>query len=288
MLAVRPRRLGGLRLGFCSFLERAAQVLGGRRYYRWRHLGPDVHQRRERVALRGLPDDLVGFRIAHLSDLHAGPFLGAGDLTSVVEVVNAGRPDLVVLTGDFITSHWSDALRILPQLAALESRHGALAVFGNHDYRDRAEAGIASAFGERGIRFLRNESARIRVGDTVLAVVGLEDLEEAREVDLEAALGEVLEGDVPIFLCHNPAGAEPLSRGRSTLVLSGHTHGHQINLPLLRRLGPEHPGHRVDRDGSTLIVSRGLGVVCVPVRVAAPAEVVWVELARAQEGPGAR
>lgn len=278
-----PRRLGAWRLGLCRWLERAAAAIGGRRYYRRMHLGADVHQRRERVELRELPDDLVGFRIAHLSDLHAGPFLGAGDLAAVVEVVNAGRPDLVVLTGDFITHHWSEALEILPDLAGLATRHGCLAVFGNHDYRDRAEGRIAAAYRERGIRILRNESERLRVGAAVLAVVGLEDLEEARAVDLASALSEVEPGDVPIFLCHNPAGGAELSRGRSTLVLSGHTHGHQINLPIARGMGPPHPGDRVELDASTLIVSRGLGVVCVPLRVAAPAEVVWIELARPEE-----
>jgi predicted MPP superfamily phosphohydrolase len=87
-------------------------------------------------------------------------------------------------------------------------------------------------------------------------------------------------GDLEIVLCHNPRAAQFLSRERCAAVLSGHTHGTQIDWPLARRVGPPHPGTRMQFGPTTLIVSRGLGVIGVPLRVGAPAEVVVLRLER--------
>jgi hypothetical protein len=152
-------------------------------------------------------------------------------------------------------------------------------VFGNHDYRDRLEGRIAEAYAARGVHFLRNAGAR-PLGDA-LVVTGIEDLEEARELDVAAARALLEPGDVELCLCHNPRGARVLARPGCVAVLSGHTHGMQVDLPFVRRLGPDHPGQRVELGPTTLIVSAGLGVVGAPWRVGAPAEVVLLELARA-------
>jgi predicted MPP superfamily phosphohydrolase len=179
-----------------------------------------------------------------------------------------------------ITNRWTDALTVLDELARMRSRHGTFAVFGNHDYRGRLEGEIARAFGARGIRFLRNESVRLAEGDAHLALVGLEDVEEARVVDVGAARAGLHAGDVEIVLCHNPVSAPLFAGMGARVVLSGHTHGTQIDLPVLRRMGPQHPGLRVDFGSTTLIVNRGLGVTTLPIRVGAPAEIVLVRLQR--------
>ena len=137
----------------------------------------------------------------------------------------------------------------------------------------------------------------LAAGEDVLAVTGVEDIEESKHVDAAAARREVREGDVEIALCHNPAGAPLLARPGCAAVLSGHTHGNQIDLPGFDRVGPPHPGDRRDvshgpgprgepRGATALITSLGLGVVGAPLRVRAPAEVVFVELTG--EGGGAR
>ncbi|MCP3914259.1 MAG: hypothetical protein GY711_01750 [bacterium] len=269
MLRLEPRRFRRSRILVFRCCEWVARLLQGRRLYRRRSLDRIV-VRSEEIVVEGLPDALDGFTVAHLSDIHAGPFLGRGDLRPVVEAVNAAGVDAVAFTGDFITHDWRDALTVLDEFADLRSRHGTFAVFGNHDYRGREEGRIALAFGDRGVRFLRNERVVLPVG---IAIAGVEDLEEGREIELPAP------GDVPeILLCHNPGGAARLVSGARPLVLAGHTHGGQIDLPVLRRLGPHHPGLRVDFGPTTLVVSRGLGVVGVPLRYRAPAEVVLVRL----------
>jgi predicted MPP superfamily phosphohydrolase len=283
---VAPRRHSRLRRAIFRSVEQTTAFCGGRALYRATSLAPGrLRVRDERVEVRGLPDGLHGFTIAHLSDLHGGPFLRRGDLAHVVAAVNARRPDVVVITGDFITHAWDDALPLLDDLAALRPSHGTFAVFGNHDYRGRQEGRIVAAGLERGIRFLRNECARIEARG--VALVGLEDLEEARAVDVAAARANVRPGDVEILLSHNPflfRDAETtamLTQARCPVVLSGHTHGAQIDLPFFRRLGPPHVGTRARFGGTTLIVSRGLGVIGFPLRIRAPAEVVIVRLDRA-------
>ena len=274
-----PRRYSDARLAAFRWLERASVLAGGRRFYRWAYLGRRLRIRTERVAVRGLGAGLAGLRIVQLSDLHAGPFLGAGDLGEVVERANALRPDLVVLTGDLISEYTEQAFWILPELARIEAPLGKLAIFGNHDYRGRREHEIAARYAlEGGWRFLRNEGERIRKGGASLYVTGLEDLEEAKQLDPERAR-EGLEPDEPeLLLVHNPGFDDRILLPQTALVLCGHTHGRQVDLPLVRRLAPEHPGDRTARGDAVVITSRGLGALGVPLRVRAPAELVCCEL----------
>ncbi|MCZ6598651.1 MAG: hypothetical protein O7B99_13515, partial [Planctomycetota bacterium] len=109
------------------------------------------------------------------------------------------------------------------------------------------------------------------------------DLEESKTIDLKAARAPVEDGDVELVLLHNPHGAGGLVRRGCAAVLSGHTHGNQIDLPLIRRIGPAHPGDRQDVNGTAVITSRGLGVVGFPLRIFSPAEVVVVELRASEE-----
>ncbi len=276
-----PRRFGRARTLAQAMVERTFRLCGGRALYRARRLSrAGLVVRTEEVVIPDLPGALEGFTLAHLSDLHAGPFLGQGDLEHVIARVNESAPGVVVITGDLIAHRWTDALSVLEELASLRSRHGTFAVFGNHDYRGRLEGEIARAYGARGIRFLRNECARLPEGDAHLALVGLEDVEEGRVVDVELARAGLREGDLEIVLCHNPISAPVFARLGARAVLSGHTHGTQIDLPILRRLGPQHPGLRVDFGATTLIVNRGIGVTSMPLRFRAPAEIVLIRLCR--------
>jgi predicted MPP superfamily phosphohydrolase len=258
-------------------VEGLCRAAGGRALYRAVYLRrPRLRVRREDVRVEGLPAELDGFAIAHLTDFHGGPFLRAEDLTPVVELVNGLEPDAVVLTGDFVTHRTEEGLELVPAFGGLRARRGVYAVFGNHDYRGRREGEIAAALEMRGVRVLRNAHAVLTPG---LVLAGIEDLEEGKPADLDAAL----EGAPPgarILLSHHPGGLT-FARGRGVaLVLSGHTHGGQVRWPGLASLGPAHPGDRLDTDGTTLVVNRGVGVIGVPLRFGAPPEVVVARLTR--------
>ena len=261
--------------------EVGARMVGAPALYRRRHLARQrLLVRRETLAVAHLPRGLDGFRVVHWSDLHAGPFIGRGDLAQVVDATLALEADLIAVTGDFITHDWTDALKLADDLGRLRAKHGVFAVFGNHDYRGRREGEIARVLGASGIEFLRNANRRIEVDGGALAIVGVEDLEEAKVLDLATARAGVREEDFELVLCHNPQGAPFFSRERCVAVLSGHTHGHQLDAPMLRRAGPPHPGTRVCFGATTLIVNRGLGAIGVPLRFHAPAEIVVIELRR--------
>lgn len=278
---VPQRRHSKLRLAAFRAVEGVARALGGRRFYRSRYLSQGrLVVREERVPVPDLPADLDGFTIAQWGDLHAGPFLRAEDLGDVVRATRALSPDLFVLTGDYITHDTEEGLGLERAFAGVAPRLGAFAVFGNHDYRGRREDELARAYATAGVRVLRDECARVPVGDATLAVVGIEDLEEAKQVDIDRARRDVRPGDVEVVLCHNPAGARRFARPGCAAVLSGHTHALQVDLPLLRRLGPKHPGLRVQLGETRLVVTRGLGVVGLPLRFRAPAEVVVLRLER--------
>jgi len=272
-----PRRHGRIRLGAARLAECACAALGGRAYYRARYLAPGRLVVRSEIArVPGLPASLAGFSVVQISDLHGGSFVGPGDLAHLVEVASALEPDVIALTGDFVTHHAGEVERIAADLARLRARAGVYAVFGNHDYRGRQEARIAAAL--PGVRFLRNACARIERGGAHVALVGIEDLEEGRVVDLELARAGSAPGDVEIVLCHNPLGARAIARTGCAAILSGHTHATQVDLPVLRRLGPKHPGLRVILGDTLLVTSRGVGAVGVPLRIGAPAEIVHLFL----------
>lgn len=278
---VAPRRHSRLRRAVFHAAEALARVLGGRAYYRRAHLArPGLRVREERVVVRGLAPQFEGFTLVQLSDFHAGSFLRAGDLADVVEAANALAPDVVALTGDFLTHSCDEALPLAADFARLRAREGVFAVFGNHDYRERREAEIVRAYAPAGVRFLRDACVRIERGGQAVALVGVEDLEEAKSVDVGAARALVRPGDVEIVLCHNPSSARVFARPGCAAILSGHTHGGQIDLPFLARLGPKHPGARLRLGSTLLVVSRGLGAIGVPVRIRAPAEIVVVRLVR--------
>ncbi len=275
-----PRRFGPGRRAFFASLQGLARAAGGRAFYRRWFLGPGrLRVRRERVSLPAAQSAFEGYRIVHWSDLHAGPFLGRGDLRNAVELSNGLEPDLVAITGDFLTDEPDEALALIDDLAGLRARDGVFAVLGNHDYRRRAERGWTAEYERRaGIRFLLDQNTRIRRGEQVLAVIGLEDLEEARQVSLEQARRGLDPTDLQVVLCHNPGAAEQLAGDGVALVLSGHSHGHQIDLPGIRRLAPRHPGDRRDLGPTVAITSRGLGALGLPLRVRSPAELVAIDL----------
>lgn len=272
------RRRTRVALALYDLAEGVCERLGGRALYRRRHLARGrFEERHERVVVRGLPAALEGFTVAHLSDLHAGPFLGPGDLAAVVERVAELEVDLVALTGDFLTRTADDVELVLADLGRLRARHGVLAVLGNHDYRHRREQELVGRLASAGVRVLRDEALALEVDGASLTVTGLEDL-EARALDVERARRGLRPGDLELVLCHDPRRAASLVRPGCAAILSGHTHGGQLVLPGLPPLGDPHPGDRVQLGETALVVSRGLGVLGVPLRIGAPSELVLVTL----------
>lgn len=281
-----PRRYPRLVLTAIYALEGLFErVLCGKRWYARQLRAGRLAVRTLDVAVEDLPAALEGLRIAHLSDFHAGPFLGPESLADVVAATNALTPDLVCLTGDFITHRADEGVALAPAFAAIRAPLGAFAVFGNHDYRERREGEIERALAAAGVRTLRNSGAAVERGGARVVISGIEDVEEGKVVDLDAALARRRAGDLLVLLAHHPDTVLRVGGRGIGLVLSGHTHGGQVVLAgrsvfgFARRSRYLRGLHRVD--GTMLHVSAGIGVLVLPFRVGAPAEVALLRLVRA-------
>jgi predicted MPP superfamily phosphohydrolase len=245
-----------------------------------------VELRELEVRLPRLPGELDGLRILHLSDLHLGSVSMNGRvLGKTVAWARALDPDLVVVTGDLLADAHGEA-QLLDALAFLASRYGTFAVLGNvdvSDTRDPFSPGAAVRdIGAHGT-LLRDTSATIEVRGRTVQVAGLDP--ESRFVP-PAALADP-HADLRVLLAHFPDSVDRLQPGSFDLLLSGHTHGGQICLPLPGRKirfsnveATPYPEGVFDVAGTTLVVSRGLGTTFVPLRISSRPEATILTLRR--------
>jgi predicted MPP superfamily phosphohydrolase len=235
---------------------------------------------RQEINLRRLPKALDGFRIVHLSDFHYGPLVDSRHLERAIEIANDLKPDLFALTGDYISQERSYAAPCAELAGRLHARYGVFAVLGNHDHWTDAKL-IADLFRAEGIRMLLNEGLRIDVRGESFWLAGVNDTMVGLE-DLPLALAGSGDGELKLLLAHNPVILRRAARADVDLVLSGHTHGGQVTLrPEKNRSG--RPRRRMlrglgRRANTQIYVTRGLGMVVLPIRYGCPPEVSVLEL----------
>lgn len=232
----------------------------------------------------GLDPRHDGLRVAQLSDLHVGDRTPRQRIRAAITAANDFAPDLVVLTGDYLSRDRSGVQLMREQLGGL--RAPTVAVLGNHDVRVHPE-GAAAALATHGYDLLRNQHTVVRLRGAPLAVVGVDDL-MTRQADPARALAGVPAGS-RLVLAHGPRTADLLrGAGEPMLVLSGHTHGGQVNLPgltsfLLRSVlrEPYDQGHFRLGDVQ-LYVNRGVGNSGVRLRINSDPEVTLATLRSAE------
>ena len=246
--------------------------------------------RRPQVRSRHWPTGRAPLRIGVLSDLHAArPLMGLRRIERIVARLLAARPDLVLLPGDFASTH-TRLVRPLPiepvagLLGRLARTVPTFAVLGNHDWYYGGER-VAAALTAHGIRVLRNEAASIALPGGEVCIAGLDDGWTGRD-DLGRALDAAGRASPLLLLCHVPdafAAVPP----EVTLTVAGHTHGGQVCLP---GYGPVRtvsalPRHLIyglsEVDGRHLYVSGGVGTTALPIRFARPPEIALLTLAGA-------
>ena len=222
------------------------------------------------LALPGWPARLDGLRVALVSDVHAGAgHMTPARLAAIVDRVLAARADVHLLLGDYLDSTMlgDGRVRVLDVAGQLARLPGAVAVLGNHDWRGAGPA-MGWALRECGVRVLENDACELRPG---LWAAGLADTRHDVP-DPQAALRSVPEDAVVLLLCHDP-DFFPRAPARASLMVSGHLHGGQVNVPHLRRLamptvfGDRYRAGHVVEDDRHLYVSAGLGTAGLPVRL---------------------
>lgn len=257
---------------------------------------PQLNQfrvRRFELPLPTLPRDLDGVTIAHVSDIHVGPFTNGRVLRDLVNTTNALRADLVLMTGDLINYEIADLAEGLGLVKAMPGRYGQWMIEGNHDLFDdptEFERRVRAS----GVPFLRDESAVTLVRGRPVQFHGLgwRDDNTPAGVRQSARLLRSLmrQGQpdaFPILLAHHPHAFDAAAAAGLPLTLSGHTHGGYLMLDPRHGVGPVlfryWTGH-YQRGGSHLIVSNGVGNG-FPLRLNAPAEIIHLTLRRAPAGP---
>jgi predicted MPP superfamily phosphohydrolase len=247
-----------------------------------------LHQRpriREReIEVDGLPEAFDGYRIAQISDLHCGPFASGRRVERWVATTNRLEADLIAVTGDLIASGSEYVDTVARALGGLRARDGAFAAMGNHDYFGDGEA-MVSALEGAGLTVLRNRGVELRRGAAAIWLAGVDDTWTRRH-DLGRALAGRPPGMPAVLLALDPVLFPDAAERGVDLVLSGHTHGGQVAVPLLaRKLNLARLITRftsgVYRSGSTtLYVNRGLGTTGPPVRLAVAPEIAVLTLRR--------
>lgn len=248
------------------------------------------------IPVPGLSSELAHLTVVQLSDIHVGPFMPPEELAEYVDAVNRLKPDIIALTGDFVTASESEAIPCAESLAQLQARYGVFACMGNHDVYAQAEDKLEHLFGEKGIQTLRNNAESVRIASSKLSVLGIDDLERGRS-DLRRALTVCARepGEVKILLSHRPEVFPEAAKGDIDLVLSGHYHGGQVklsptarSLSVARLLTPyadglfrlAQGGHGVEKTAH-LFVSRGIGITGVPIRINCPPQIAHLRLIKA-------
>lgn len=236
------------------------------------------------VRLEGLPPTLEGFTIVQLSDLHVGTYVGEGAARAGNELCRKARPDLIVLTGDLVDhdpAYAADLGRWIEQLGEIAP---VVAVVGNHDYYAGVKQ-VADAIVRARATLLDNRGITLGDDGGKVALLGVDDVwakrrHPGRGPDLERAIATVPRDLPRVLLCHNPSFF-PEAAGKVGLMLSGHTHGGQVNLvvrPANYVLPYGYVEGRYERSGSTLYVNRGFGTAGPPVRVQSAPEVSKIVL----------
>jgi predicted MPP superfamily phosphohydrolase len=249
------------------------------------------------IRLKNLPEAFRGFKIAQLSDLHSSPLVDKEHLEQAVDLALAEKPDLIVLTGDFIGHglrghsqeiHEFDTQYLDNLVAALgraKAPFGTFAVLGNHDFWSGPEVTqrIHQDFETHaGIRVLRNQRVTLTKKEESIQLLGIDDYWHTW--NLRKTMRKVPKKSVKILLSHNPDINRQLKPSHKIdLVLSGHTHGGQISFPFVGAPFSPTRDHRylrgLVRDGDRqTYITRGIGHLVVPIRFNCPPEVTLITL----------
>lgn len=245
------------------------------------------------IGLRRLPEAFEGFRIAQLSDIHFGPYMTRAELDRAVNLAREFRPDLLALTGDFVSHPWrhrnglEGAKNAEPCADAFADWKSSpvIAVLGNHDHWNDPDL-VGGALADRGIEVLRNGARPVEQDGQRLWIAGVDDVLEGR-ADLSGTIASIPAGEATILLAHEPDYADLASKTGVDLQLSGHSHGGQVRVPgvgpiVLPELARKyHSG--LNRVGNLQVyTTRGVGVINPPVRLNCPPEVTLITLRRAR------
>jgi len=272
------------------FLERTAVLVSATPFvaagYGLLYERQDVEIVRQRVRLARLPKAFEGFRIAQLSDIHIGSFTTADYIRHCVAITNGLEPDLIALTGDYISWDREAQDDVVRVLAGLRAPHGVFGCLGNHEAEGGIEESITRLFAAQGIHMLRQERAPIRLGGETLNLIGI-DHGGDHDRRLQELKALVMPNTVNILLTHYPHFFDHPELGID-LTLAGDIHGGgQLSLDFIHRglnlgslMGVPYIRGLYEKGGAQVYMNRGIGITGFPIRLGARPEITVLELSR--------
>lgn len=247
---------------------------------------------RKEIALRRWPSRLDGFAVALLSDFHYDPHFSAHPIHAAIGMVNDLHPDLIALTGDFVSApiFGSDAEAVAAAVTAepcarllsqMHAPHGLWAVMGNHDFYTDHRL-VTRRLRDVGIQVLANQSVPVERNGARFWLAGVNDV-LSETADLDATLHDVPKEEATILLAHEPDYADEVAHHPVDLQLSGHTHGGQVRLPLmppvfLPELAKKYVSGLFRVGPLKLYTNPGLGTIGLPIRWNCPPEITFLTL----------
>jgi uncharacterized protein len=281
------------------FLEQAT-VAAGTIPFAWGLYGMvferlDLRTSHYRVEFERLPRGFNGFRIAQLSDIHIGPYMTGGEIRQVVDQTNRLKPDLILLTGDYVIWDGSTQYAVVDALSGLRAPYGVFGCLGNHEAWSGVTGSISRLFAAQGTRILRKENVAIRSGGDELNLIGVDyQTHHPAGEHYEGIVREYLDGvealvrrdTVNVLMSHNPNTFDRAAVMGIELSLAGHTHGGQVTLEFISpalcpsRLVTPYVEGWFEKPGGRMYVNRGIGTIGVPMRMGAPPEITVYELMR--------
>jgi predicted MPP superfamily phosphohydrolase len=275
----KPNNNGRPRVSRRKFLRRTAALLASGLAYSYFESGW-IHIRNETVTVKNLPGSFSGRTFALLTDIHHGPFITLNYIQHVVQLSNNLKPDAILLGGDYVHRDGKYIDPCFDVLGNLKAPLGVFAVMGNHDHWE----GVATtrrAIKRNGIEEVSNSGVWVRQDGKRLRIAGVDDFWEGKP-DLKSALGDTQADETAILLSHNPDFVENLTDSRVGLVVSGHTHGGQVVVPMVgaprvpSQYGQKYLQGLVKTETNQVFVSRGVGTVTPPLRFCCRPEIVLI------------
>jgi len=237
---------------------------------------------RKRIRLRRLPREFAGFRIAQLSDVHISSFMSESQIRKYAVIANELHPDLMVLTGDFLSWDPSAGAAVVSALSGLRAPFKVFACLGNHEAWPKAKDSMTELLEAAGINVLRDRSVPIIVSGERLNLVGIEP--EYGWTSMQVPEGFLEPERVNILLSHYPTVFDHAADLGFDFMMAGHTHGGQVPVDFVSprlvssALRCPYFAGSYERRGSQLYVNRGIGTIGLPMRIGSTPEITLFEL----------